>query len=204
LRTLDADEAAHGFAELTQIEAVVQAFQDDLEDRPKLDAHLEGVGVLTAGDVTTFSLSGPAARACGVADDVRSHDPSIAAAGLPFAVRTAQSGCARARMRVRLAECLVSAAMVRASLALAAAAPPESRRTLAPLTSGCITAALEAPHGEVTVTVASDGQKLSRVRIKTASFNLVWSLSRALVGDRVEDLVTAVSSFGIVGTEVDR
>jgi NADH:ubiquinone oxidoreductase subunit D len=64
---------------------------------------------------------------------------------------------------------------------------------------------VEAHHGEVLVTVASDGtQQLRRVRLRTPSAALASALRVSLVGVRIDDVVAAIASFGIVGTEVDR
>ena len=74
-----------------------------------------------------------------------------------------------------------------------------------PLPKGVVSVHLEAPEGEVAVTVCSNGQKEPcRVRIKTPSFMLSAALSSILSGSQLDEVVLLLSTLGINTLHNDR
>jgi NADH-quinone oxidoreductase subunit D len=204
-RALDGDEAARLLVALPRAADAARSALELLAEEPSRDAHLAGVARLTAQGALSFGLSGPALRACGVQDDARSNDEGLLQRAFGLRVCTETSGCARARVRVRLAEVEVSASIAARALEALADAAPEIAVAVGMPPPGVASAAVEAHHGEVLVTIASDGtQQLRRVRMRTPSAALASALRVSLVGVRIDDVVAAIASFGIVGTEVDR
>ena len=205
------DEAARIARELPRILDAARAVQAALVESPTLDAHLEGIGRVTRQDALALSLTGPALRACGVADDLRRTDQAFAYDEIPVEIALAHGGCARCRGRVRLDEVLHGGDTALRALALLPKAPPEVTlddptltEPLRPPAAGA-TASVELASGELSVLVASDGsERPRRARVRGPSSALAAALPEILVGGRIDDVIPVVQGLGLVGTEVDR
>jgi len=207
------DEADRIERELPRAIAPLRALKAALDDQPALDAHLEGLGRITRAQALAVGVTGPALRACDVADDVRAHESAFAYGELPFTPVVLEGADARARARVRLHEAIASADLVHAALGRLASAPPETRLDAADVVprAGTAVASLEVPSGElVVVAVASAGdddaarERPRRARMRGPSSALVAALPDFLVGDRIDDVVPVLIGLGLVGTEIDR
>jgi NADH-quinone oxidoreductase subunit D len=213
-RALDADEASRIRTELPRIASPVAAIVDRLEADESIDVHLAGRGHLDRSTALAYAVTGPALRACGVADDLRRHDPAFGYAELTVPCVLQDGGGARARTRVRWHETLRAVELVQRALATleglrgseAALEPPTgvSEKTARP-PPGRQSGAIEAPNGELAVTLVSDGgPRPMRVRIRSPSLALLAALPRALTADRIDDVVPVLASLDILGTELDR
>ncbi|OGQ09307.1 MAG: hypothetical protein A2138_17985 [Deltaproteobacteria bacterium RBG_16_71_12] len=210
-KPLHDDEATRIARELPRVLDVVRRAQSTVAESPALDAHLEGLGRITRAEALSLSLTGPALRATGVADDLRKSDPVFAYDEIAVEVALAHGGCARCRGRVRLDEILHGGDAALRALARLASAPPEVllddpalADPLAP-PPGTASASLELASGELSVTVVSDGtDKPRRARLRGPSAALAAALPEILVGDRVDDVVPVLLGLGLTGTEVDR
>lgn len=212
-RPIHDDEATRIDKELPHLLRLLDDVAQAVARSPALDAHLEGLGRISAVRATGLGLSGPALRACGVGDDVRVHEPVFGYGELEVPVVLADQallgGCARARCRVRLQESIASLVLIREALARvrtageADHAPPALAWERPP--TGMATASLETAGGELSMLVVSDGDaRPSHVRIRGPSSALVAALPAMLVGDRIDDVIPVLSSLGLVGTEADR
>jgi NADH-quinone oxidoreductase subunit D len=171
-------------------------------------ARVAGVGVVDAATVSAYGMSGPAARAAGVALDLRRDDPYLAYGELDLPVVSRTSGDARARF-----ECLLDEIPVSLDLAtqcverlrdlpgpMAARVPPTVR---APV--GHTYAWTENPSGINGYYLVSHGDRTPwRLKLRTASFNNVQALESVLVGTRVDDLVAVLASFFLVTGDLDK
>lgn len=207
-RPIHDDEAVRVRKELPRMLEQLRNVKAMVEASPALDLHLEGLGRISRGQALGLGLTGPALRACGVADDLRVHEPAFAWAELAHEPVVVEGGCTRARARVRLLESIASAELVERALARLAEVPADVRlevdRPLRP-PAGHATASLELPAGELTIFVLSDGgERPARVRVRGPSSALAAALPELLVGDRIDDVIPVVSSLGLIGTEVDR
>ncbi|MBA2409750.1 MAG: hypothetical protein H0V62_08275 [Gammaproteobacteria bacterium] len=91
-----------------------------------LQQQLRGVGVTDAKEAARLNLTGPVARASGLARDGRAKDPAYQA--LDFAIQTETAGDSWARWRVRARECVQSMELIRRAGETLSEAPPEGPR----------------------------------------------------------------------------
>jgi NADH-quinone oxidoreductase subunit D len=169
-----------------------------------------GVAPITRATVAAYGLSGPVARASGVALDLRTASPSLAYGELGGLVRPAPvvTGDAHARFRTLVAELADSAALVAACAERLADVPGAVEVRLGKivkLPEGEGYVALEAPLGIAGFFVVSRGEKTPwRFKLRTPSFSNVAALESVLVGVPVASLETALASIGYVIGDVDR
>jgi NADH-quinone oxidoreductase subunit D len=176
------------------------------------DPAVVGVGLapVAAATVAAHGLSGPVARASGVALDLRAAAPVLAYAELAHLLRPAPTtdGDAAARFRTLAAELADSARLVAACAARLADLPgPVEVRLgkIVKLPEGEHYLALEAPLGLAGFFVVSRGEKTPwRFKLRTPSFSNVAALEPVLVGVPVVALETALASIGYVVGDVDR
>jgi NADH-quinone oxidoreductase subunit D len=202
------DEAARIARELPALSDTVERTRGAWDEQRRLVDHLEGLGRIDRAQALAAGVTGPALRACGVPDDLRAHEPVFAYAELPITPVTAEGGCTRARMRVRLDEAAQSLTWLDKALPLLSSCAPDTRLTdIASDTppAGRALAALEAPSGELCFVLVSNGMdRPARVRVRAPSSALVCALPDLLQGDRVDDVIPVLLSLGLVGTEIDR
>jgi NADH-quinone oxidoreductase subunit D len=179
--------------------------------RPDFAARTTGVGVLAPDIISQYGVSGPAARASGVALDLRTDDPYLGYAELapllaPAPVRPA--GDAWTRFAVMRHDVCTSIALVRAAVdRLETLHGPVSVRLpkIVKLPEGQAYLATEAPLGIAGVHLVSRGDKTPwRLKLRTASFNNVSALESLLVGVAVEHLEVTLASMGYVVGDIDK
>jgi NADH-quinone oxidoreductase subunit D len=153
-------------------------------------------------------MSGPVARASGVAFDVRRDDPYLAYDELDVPVVTRSAGDCRARFECLLDEVPASLDLVEQCVArvrempgpVSARVPPTVR---APV--GNAYAWTENPSGINGYYLVSRGDRTPwRLKLRTASFNNVQALESVLPGCRVDDLVAVLASFFLVTGDLDK
>jgi NADH-quinone oxidoreductase subunit D len=193
--------------------APIAAVGDRLWANPAFTDSLAGLGVLAAEDAPGLGVSGPALRACGVADDLRHKSPVFAYSRAAPKLITHHGGDCLARFAVRLDELAAStAATVRLLAAfkasegdVTAALPMDDEgQPIAVLETA--TASLELASGELSVLLrAAEGSTSpARVRLRGPSFPLAATLRRLLTGARLDDVVPIMRSLGISGSDLDR
>jgi len=145
--------AASGWREL----AFNSSFQDRLPD----------VGVVTAEDADRLGAVGPAARAAGRAEDVRSVSPRLAYDGFEPVVPERPAGDVQARLDPRALELWQSFELLDGLLArpvaLAAATPTGRGREIG-------VGRVESPRGATCCVVERDGDRIERLRLRTGSY----------------------------------
>lgn len=173
------------------------------------------IPALTAEQVSAYGVSGPAARAAGVALDLRRDRPylgysELAAelAGQPGVEGEHREGRAVDRLMIMVQELRTSAALITASVRRVHASPgPVSVRLgkIVRLPEGEIYAATEAPLGMAGCYLVSRGEKTPwRLKLRTPSFNNVAALEAMLPGCPVEELELALASVGYVVGDIDK
>lgn len=195
--------------------ATLQPIAQQQQRLPGVIDALRGLGAVEERPAVAHGFTGPALRACGLADDVRVRDPYFAYAELAPRVPTYPEGDARARFRVRLDEVFASSALLLRALAAiddspAEVALPEERLpldesgALVP-PAGTAAVSVELAGGELTLLVVADGSASPRrARLRTPSFAIASALSRLLVGAHLDEVVPILISLGMIGTEIDR
>ncbi|MEO8688369.1 MAG: hypothetical protein ABI611_09120 [Solirubrobacteraceae bacterium] len=151
-----------------------------LECSRRLRFRLRGRAVVDRGTVEAYGLTGPAARAAGVAFDARVDDPAYGALGFAPALRAA--GDAEARTLVRLEEIAVSLGLALRGLDHGADAPaaPAIEGPRGPLRHNAVSGGLEASGAAALLRVAGE-----------RAAGLEWS-----------DAIAAITSFDLSGWRV--
>ncbi len=157
--------------ELDYIEQRMKYYKSVFEEDYALRRRLEDTGRISAGDAVKYCFVGPVARGSGVRTDVRKEDPYSAYDEVPFELITFREGDSWARMMVRVEETFQSIAMIRYvldHLPQGEIAPKAIPRKLPP---GEAIARAEAPRGELTYHIVSNGKPMPyRVKIRTPSY----------------------------------
>lgn len=158
----------------------------------------EGTGRLNRETALALGLVGPAARACGLALDVRSHHPFGCYGAAPLSAPTGQQGDVLARARQRSDECEQSAAWL--STMLEQLPSGAIRETPAPPPAGerVAVALVEGWRGEICHVALTDLQgAISRYKISDPSFHNWQGLAVALRGEQVSDFPLCNKSFNL-------
>lgn len=160
---------------------------------------LVDVGVIKRSDVTRYTFVGPPARASGVHIDVRASDKHDAYGDIPFNIITRKEGDAWARMIVRWDEAIESLNMAKyilEHLPNDGNPVPDERRLPRRFPPGESFTRIEAPRGELTYYVMSDGKpKPYRVKIKTPSFTNIINSGYLYIGYTIADLPVILASL---------
>jgi NADH-quinone oxidoreductase subunit D len=176
-------------------------------------ARTQGVGVLTAEQVLQYGVSGPIARASGVAMDLRLDEPYLAYAELAAsgALRrvTRTTGDCYARFEVLADQVDVSLDVADACLDRLESLPPGPINVRLPKVvkapEGHTYAWTENPLGINGYYLVSRGEKTPwRLKLRSASFNNVQVLPELLQGALLADMVAVLGSMFFVVGDVDK
>ncbi len=167
----------------------------------------EGVGVLKLEDAINMGVTGANIRACGVAYDVRKDDPYSIYDQFDFKVITEKEGDVLARFNVRMREIHESINIVNQALD----ALPEGDYTakvskvLKP-PFGEVYSRTEAPRGELSIYLVSDGESKNpfRLKIRSPCFCNLSAFPSFAEGHIIADVVANFASIDIVLGCVDR
>lgn len=168
-----------------------------LWNTPSVTARFEETGQLTREVAEQIGLVGPAARACGVARDVRQDLPlgMYQFAHIPAA--TWHSGDVFARAYIRWLEVQRSLAFVREQLQSLPAGPARTpSKDLAP--SRIVVSMTEGWRGEIChVALTDEAGRFARYKIVDPSFHNWFGLALALRGQQVSDFPLCNKSFNL-------
>lgn len=180
----------------------VVAEVEQLRDSPLLDG-LADVGVVTAETIDSYGISGPIARASGVARDQRT---SGYGAYREFVPVLGTDGDARARMLLLIDEVVASCALVRTAIGareegeLHVRTPKNLR-----LPEGECYRQVEGALGMQGIwLVSTAGLAPARVRMRTPSLASLQALETVLVGVALEQVSTVLSSWIALAGDADR
>ena len=185
---------------LDGVRALVPVLTAVVDDVPR------GIGLLPEDVALSHGVSGPVARASGVDLDLRRDEPYLAYGSLDVAVAVRTEGDAHARSACLLDTVTGAVELADACLGRLPGGPVALRlpKTVkAP--EGATYAWTENPLGLQGYYLVSRGERSPwRLAMRTASFNNVSALGTALVGTRLEDLVTVLASFFFVIGDIDK
>ena len=189
------------------------------------------IGVLSKEDALSWGITGPIARASGVAHDLRKAQPYSSYDQFDFEVPTNPAGDTYARYLVRIEELRQSLKIVQQAIDNLPDGPVRSdnRKFVPPPRSelgtsmeavihhfklwtegfsapkGVVYVAVESPRGELGVYLESDGgPKPYRAFWRTPSFPNLQILPMLAKGHLVSDLVAIIATIDIVLGDVDR
>ncbi len=173
-------------ANIAAVAPAVTSLLRRVQRTPLLTARLRGIGEVTGDD----TLSGPVARAAGIACDARSDDPVYAALG--FAVLTRTGGDALARLTQRCGEIAQSLDLIASAGAVAMPAPQ-----VIGTASGNGEASVETPRGAARLTLTLTDGKVTAAEIGTPSAAHVALITAVAEGRELGDALTAIGSLDI-------
>ncbi len=161
---------------------------------------LEAAGAVEPLQAREIGLVGVAARACGIALDVRHDHPFGPFVDHAVAVSTAQSGNAHSRAWVRWLELAESQRFLMDALEALADQPPDGPPTKRPSLvphSLCVSLT-EGWRGEVLHLALTDAQgRFARYKIVDPSFHNWFGLALALRGGQISDFPLCNKSFNL-------
>jgi Ni,Fe-hydrogenase III large subunit len=159
---------------------------------------LRRTGPLPPERAASHGTLGPIGRASGYADDARQSRPYAAYGSLAVSVSSREDGDALARLEVRCDEIAASFHLLRQvtdELAEAAGSGP-LREDCEPA-GGRAVAWAEAPQGEVLYDVRLEGRRITRCRVRSASFHNLVLMHEVFAGDILTDFPFIEASFGL-------
>ncbi|MBT4099711.1 MAG: NADH-quinone oxidoreductase subunit D [Gemmatimonadetes bacterium] len=228
---IDRDPAESALTEVTNhLTCLIRTARQSLAGRGGWRRRLTGVGVVGAEEVVERMLSGPMARASGVAIDVRRHTPYLTYNQLDFDLAVRTGGDVVDRCEVRLDEMAQSLLLAQRALASSQGplqiddlriAPPESPASTAqmihhfemwmeghglqPKPGAEAFVAVEAPEGEFGILLQSDGSsKPSIVHWRSPSHYHYQLLPRLLMGQYLDDAFDLLASVNLNAAEMDQ
>jgi NADH-quinone oxidoreductase subunit D len=171
-----------------------------------VDAVPRGVGLLAREVAMSHGVSGAPARASGLDLDLRRDEPYLAYGSLDVHVPTRTQGDAHARFCCVVEQIAVSLDLAHACLDRL---PPGPIALRLPKTvkapEGATYAWTENPLGISGYYLVSRGDRTPwRLAMRTASFNNVSALGKALAGTPLEHLVSVLASFFFVIGDIDK
>jgi len=164
-------------------------------------ARLPDVGVVDAGDVRRLGTVGPAARAAGVLDDVRTGSPDLAYDGFEPVRPERAVGDVQARFEQRGLELWQSFDLLD-QLLDRPLEPVRAERDAAPRALG--SGRVESPRGATGCVVEWDGERLRRVRLRTGSYANWPTVAFAAAGNLLPDFPLINKSFELCYACADR
>jgi len=178
-----------------RLEYYKKVFEEDIT----IGKRLVNVGVLKRRDAVSHSLLGPVARGSGVRIDARVSDKYDAYDELKPEVVVRDEGDSWARMMVRWGEALISADLslrVLQSLPRDCNPVPDEKKLPRKFPAGEAYTRVEAPRGELTYFVMSDGGvNPYRVKIRTPSFTNITNSAFLYEGYTIADLPVILASL---------
>jgi NADH-quinone oxidoreductase subunit D len=183
-----------------------------IRDDAVLRDRMRGIGVLDAPTAEAYGVSGPIARASGLDFDLRRDDPYLGYAELPgdvLRIVTRSSGDCLARFECLLEQVEVSLDIAAHCLDVIDDLGPGPVNVRLPKVlrtpEGAAYAWTENPLGINGYYLVSRGEPTPwRLKLRTASFNNVQALPRALTGAHVSDLVAILGSMFFVVGDIDK
>jgi Ni,Fe-hydrogenase III large subunit len=167
------------------------SFQDRLPD----------IGIVTAEDAVRLGTVGPAARAAGLAEDVREHGPRLAYEDFAPIVPKRASGDVQARVEQRALELLqtfdILERLLDGPVQPAATEPAGSQRAIG--IGHC-----ESSRGATTCVVERTGNRIDRLHLRTGSYANWPSVAHAATNNLLPDFPLINKSFELCYACVDR
>lgn len=168
-----------------------------LWEEPSIRARFDDIGALTKETCRELGLVGPAARACGLARDVRHTLPSGIFRDVQLPISTCETGDVFARAYIRWLEIRRSAGFVSKQLKELPAGPAKS--DVGPLQPRCVVAALtEGWRGEICHVALTDEQgRFFSYKVVDPSFHNWMGLAMALRNQQISDFPLCNKSFNL-------
>lgn len=159
------------------------------------------IGVVTADDAVARGAVGPAARAAGLAVDVRATSPRLAYGNLAPAMLRRRAGDVQARLEQRALEVLqcldVLDRLLDGPLCASAALPGGAQAAIG-------VGLVESPRGATSCVVERDGDRIARLRLRTGSYANWPVVAHAATDNLLPDFPLINKSFELCYACADR
>ncbi len=162
---------------------------------------MSDIGIIDEETARSLGVVGPAARASGVAVDVRATSPRLAYEGFETAALQRPAGDVQARLAQRALE-LLPCLDILDRLLTEPAHPAEAVATLAETPIGV--ARVEGPRGATSCIVERDADMVARVRLRTGSYANWPAVAHAAATNLLPDFPLINKSFELCYACVDR
>jgi len=123
--------------------------------------------------------------------------PYAAYPGLALTVSNRQDGDALSRLEVRIDEIASSIRLLRQAAGDLAGLPDSRARVFCEPSQGRAAGWAEAPQGEVLYEVRIEGGRITRCRVRSASFHNLVLMHEVFAGDILTDFPFIEASFGL-------
>ena len=198
---LDASEVGAARDELAALRTDSSRSWRELLFNASFQDRLPDIGVIGAEDAERLGTVGPAARAAGLADDVRLHSPRLAYEGFAAIVPRRAAGDVQARVEQRALELLQTLDILEGLLdGPVVAAVAQAGGQELPLGIGRI----ESPRGATTCVVERTGDRVDRLHLRTGSYANWPSVAHAAANNLLPDFPLINKSFELCYACADR
>jgi Ni,Fe-hydrogenase III large subunit len=188
-------------AEIASIAADARRGWREILFNASFQDRLPGIGAVSLDDARQLGAVGPAARASGLADDVRSSRGHLAYAGFNAAALVRPVGDARARLEQRALELDQCFALLDDLLDGRIASAETERGGEA---SAIGVGRVESPRGATLCIVEQSGGRVERLRLRTGSYANWPAVAHAAVGELLPDFPLINKSFELCYACADR
>jgi NADH-quinone oxidoreductase subunit D len=191
---------------IEKMQGKIDEYESLLTNNEIFIARTKNIGMLPPELAKQYSVTGPIARASGIAYDVRRAEPYGIYDRFDWEVPVRYGGDAYDRYMVRIAEMRQSVRIVQQALRDIPEGEFRGRmpKVLRP-PKGEAYARIESPKGEIGFYLVSDGSTSPfRFKVRAPSFINLTVLGQLTIGHKVADAVVILGSFDIVMGEVDR
>jgi Ni,Fe-hydrogenase III large subunit len=199
--TLDNALVATARDELAALETATARGFRELRFNSSFQDRLPDVGIVTADDARRLGTTGPAARATGLPDDLRTTSPRLSYPGfIPVQAEPAR-GDVQARLEQRFLELGQSFALLQPLLdepVQPAAATQTTKRR--PIGVGLV----ESPRGTTSCVVEHNSERIERVRLRTGSYANWPTVAHAAANNLLPDFPLINKSFELCYACADR
>jgi len=177
-----------------------------LKENELLLARTKGVGILPPETAINCGISGPVARASGIARDIRRADPYSIYDRFEFDIPVCEVGDCYDRYRLRVAEIHQSLRIIEQAIKDIPSGPVRADvpHLIRPPAGDAYTH-IEAPKGELGFYIVSDNSIAPyRCHVRPTSLINLTALREMVKGWKVADLIVIFGSIDITMGEVDR
>jgi NADH-quinone oxidoreductase subunit D len=188
---------------------MVQEYESLVETNAIFLQRCLGKGVISQQDVVDYAITGPNARASGVAHDLRRTRPYSVYPELDFDLCLGQHGDVYDRYKVRIEEMKQSRAIILQCLDMLPKGPVQVGSLKPPYVitppPGAVYTAQENPRGEYGTYIVSDGSRYPyRLKYRDPCFINLQIFPKLLSGNKIADAVAISGSMDLVLGGIDR
>jgi Ni,Fe-hydrogenase III large subunit len=198
---LDADAISTSREQLSVLRAEAASGWRELVFNRSFDDRLVDVGIVRGRDVRRLGATGPAARAAGVAADVRQTSSRLAYDGFVPVVSSRGTGDVKSRLEQRHLELVQSFALLE-SLLSRPLEPCSAERRESEQAIGA--SRVESPRGATLCVVERDRDRVARVHLRTGSYANWPVVAFAAAGNMLPDFPLINKSFELCYACADR